>query len=48
MDGVCPGDVVEYLPKLMLPAYDPAAPGNDNRDFTYPLDGPYDLTFDGL
>jgi hypothetical protein len=44
--GVCPGDVVSYLPKLMLPAFDRAAGGNDNRDFTYPLDGPWDLTFD--
>jgi len=42
--NVCPGDVVSYLPKLMLPAYDPTAPGL--RDFSYPVDGPWDLTFD--
>ena len=42
--NVCPGDVVSYLPKLMLPAYDPNAGGL--RDFSYPTDGPWDLTFD--
>jgi len=48
VNDVCPGDVVSYLPKLLLPAFDRAAGGIDNRDFSYPLDGPHDLTFDTL
>lgn len=42
--NVCPNDVVSYLPKLMLPAYDPNAGGL--RDFSYPVNGPWDLSFD--
>jgi hypothetical protein len=41
--GVCPGDVVEYQPKVMLPAYDLSMGGV--RDFMYSINGPYPLEF---
>lgn len=43
LEGVCPGQIVSYDPKLMLPAFDPDQPGNEARDFLYDWDGPFDV-----
>ncbi len=48
MDGVCPGQMIDYRPKVLLPAFDPIMSGNDARDWLYSLQAPYMLTIGDL
>lgn len=41
VDDVCPYDIFEYNPWVLLPVFDPAMPGNDGRDRIYSWDGPF-------
>ena len=41
MDNVCPYQVIEYNPWVLLPAFDETMPGNDARDRIYSWDAPF-------
>jgi hypothetical protein len=43
-NGICPGDMFEYTPWVLLPAFDPAMPENDARDRLYSWDPPWIVT----
>ncbi len=43
MDNICPNQIIEYNPWVLLPAYDESMPGNDNRDRIYSWDGPFTI-----
>lgn len=43
MDNICPWQVIEYNPWVLLPAFDEAMPGNDARDRIYSWDGPFTI-----
>ncbi len=42
-DDICPWDVIEYDPWVLLPTFDPAMAGNDARDRIYSWDGPFTI-----
>jgi hypothetical protein len=41
-----PGNVIEYRPKVMMPAFDPIMSGNDARDWLYSMQDPYMVTIE--
>ena len=42
-DNICPNDVIEYNPWVLLPTFDETMPGNDARDRIYSWDGPFTI-----
>ena len=42
-DNICPNDVIEYNPWVLLPTFDEGMPGNDARDRIYSWDGPFTI-----
>jgi hypothetical protein len=47
-NDICPYDVIEYNPWVLLPAFDEAMPGNDARDRMYSWEGPFTLEIDPI
>lgn len=43
MDNICPNQVIEYNPWVLLPTFDESMPGNDARDRIYSWDGPFTM-----
>ncbi len=43
VDNVCPNQIIEYNPWVLLPAFDEDRPGNDARDRIYSWDGPFTI-----
>jgi hypothetical protein len=43
MDNICPYQVIEYDPWVLLPTFDESMPGNDARDRIYSWDGPFTI-----
>ena len=41
MDDICPDQIIEYNPWVLLPTFDENMPGNDSRDRIYSWDGPF-------
>ena len=48
MENVCPNQMIEYRPKVLLPAFDPLMAGNDARDWFYSIEDPYMVTIGAL